>query len=84
MKQKGFFDLGNLYVAYRKAKADAFYENTHFHALAYTQYEQNLDRNIKKLQKRLLDTSPNWQFDPIFIGDYAYMPNQGVRVLEID
>lgn len=37
-----FISLGDLYVAYRKAKVEAYYENTHFHALAFTEYEQNL------------------------------------------
>ncbi len=32
--QAEMFSLGNLYVAYKKAKAEAFYENTHFHTPA--------------------------------------------------
>jgi hypothetical protein len=39
------FSLADLYLAYRKAKAEAFYENTHFHALAFSRYEQHLDKN---------------------------------------
>lgn len=41
-----FVTVGDLYVAYRKAKADAYYEISHFHALAYTEYEQNLQGNL--------------------------------------
>ena len=33
--------LGDLYVAYRNAKVEAYYENTHVHALAFTEYEQH-------------------------------------------
>lgn len=46
---KRFISLGDLYVAYRKAKVEAYYENTHFQALAFTEYEQNLHRNLERL-----------------------------------
>lgn len=68
------FSLGNLYVAYKKAKAEAFYENTHFHALAFTRYEQALDANLRKLRRRLITPAPDWQTDLSFLGDYAYLP----------
>jgi hypothetical protein len=68
------FNLGNLYVAYRKAKAEAFYENTHFHALAFTRYEQQLDANLRKLLSRLLEPKADWYADHTFIGDHAYLP----------
>jgi hypothetical protein len=71
---ENFYSLGNLYVAYRKAKAEAFYENTHFHALAFTKYEQDLDANLRKLRRRLVARKANWYTDPQFIGDYAYLP----------
>lgn len=68
------FSLGNLYVAYRKAKAEAFYENTHFHALAFTKYEQTLDANLRRLRSRLLERPVTWSTDLDFIGDHAYLP----------
>ena len=68
------FSLGNLYIAYRKAKAEAFYENTHFHALAFTKYEQNLSVNLLKLRKRLISREADWHTDLTFIGDHAYLP----------
>lgn len=68
------FSLGNLYVAYRKAKAEAFYENTHFHALAFTKYEQNLDTNLRRLRSRLVEHQADWHSDDAFIGDHAYLP----------
>ena len=68
------FSLGNLYVAYRKAKAEAFYENTHFHALAFTKYEQALDANLRKLRQRLMARTADWQTDLAFLGDHAYLP----------
>lgn len=68
------FSLGNLYLAYRKAKTEAFHENTHFHALAFTKFEQDLHRNLLRLRKRLTARVPNWSQDAAFIGDHAYLP----------
>lgn len=68
------FSLSNLYLAYRKAKTEAFYENTHFHALEFTTFEQDLHRNLRRLQRRLSARSPDWSRDPVFIGDHAYLP----------
>lgn len=72
--QEEAFSLSNLYLAYRKAKAEAFHENTHFHALEFTKYEQNLHRNLKAVRQRLLASSSDWTTDLPFIGDYAYLP----------
>lgn len=68
------FSVGNLYVAYRKAKTEAFYENTHFNALAFTKFEQALHNNILRLHKRLIARKPDWFQDSTFIGDHAYLP----------
>lgn len=72
--QAEMFSLGNLYVAYRKAKAEAFYENTHFHALAFTKYEQALDANLHRLRSRLTARTADWPTDLAFVGDHAYLP----------
>jgi hypothetical protein len=45
--------ISDLYLAYRKAKAEAFHENTHYHAVAFTKFEQDLHRNLTALQKRM-------------------------------
>ena len=68
------FSITDLYLAYRKAKAEAFYENTHFHALAYADYENRLERNLAKLLKTLNDRSDNWPRDLRFVGSYGYLP----------
>jgi hypothetical protein len=68
------FSISDLYLAFRKAKAEAFYENTHFHAIAFTLYEQDLHGNLIKLGRRLNSISPDWYDDRDFIGDYAYLP----------
>lgn len=71
---KSFISLSDLYVAYKKAKVEAYYENTHFHALAFTEYEQDLHRNLSILHAVLLDKNSKWSSNLSFIGDYAYLP----------
>ena len=44
--QEGFIELDDIYRAYRKAKADAFYETSHFHAQTFAKYEKNLRSNL--------------------------------------
>ena len=51
--QRGFITLADLFRAYRKAKVDAFYESSHFHAIAYARYEKSLHSNLKRLLARL-------------------------------
>lgn len=71
---KDKFSLSNLYLAYKKAKAEAFYENTHFHGLEFTIYEQSLHKNLKNLYCRLTSRTVDWFNDRSFIGDHAYLP----------
>jgi hypothetical protein len=75
LDNKNIYSVSNLYLAYRKAKAEAFYENTHFHALAFTEYEQNIHANLESLQARVYSQSKsNWFEDVEFLGDYGYLP----------
>mgnify|MGYP003575598603 CR=1 FL=1 len=69
-----FLTLSDLYKAYSKAKCDAFYDKSHFSALAYAAYEQKLDRNLRRLLRRLEDPQASWACDLEFIGSYGYLP----------
>lgn len=69
-----FFAIADLYLAYRKAKAEAYYENTHFHAISFAKYEQSLQSNLSSLLVKLNSASSEWSLDTEFIGDYAYLP----------
>lgn len=69
-----YFSLSNLYLAYRKAKAEAFHEKTHFYALEFTRYEQALQKNLVALRSRLIARKADWFSDAAFIGDFAYLP----------
>jgi len=68
-----YITLGDLYLAYRKAKVEAFYENTHFHAISFTAYEQNLDANLRNLLDIVYSENSTWM-NPELLGDYAYLP----------
>lgn len=67
-------DLADCLIAYRKAKAEAFYENTHFHSLAFAEYEKNLVPNLRRLVAALRDDDARWSRDASWIGGYAYAP----------
>lgn len=69
-----FVSIGDLYVAYRKAKVEAYYENTHYHALEFAAYEKRLHANLCKLHRRLTEPKATWFGDNDFIGDFAYLP----------
>ena len=66
--------LEHLYLSYRKAKAEAYYESTHFHALAFAEYERTLERNLRRLLGRLKVREPEWTTDLSFIGGHSYAP----------
>jgi hypothetical protein len=69
-----YITLGDLYLAYRKAKSEAFYENTHFHALAFADYEMQLDKHLRSLLVQLRDPAGNWAANPEFLGHFTYAP----------
>jgi reverse transcriptase-like protein len=69
-----FITIADLYLAYRKAKADAFYDNLHPNALSFTEYEQNLRLNLELLHDRLNRSDASWKGDLDFIGGYLYVP----------
>jgi len=73
-RKNHFITLPDIYLAYRKAKAEAFYENTHFHALAFSDFELDLDSNLRKLYERLNDNQAPWVLDAEWLGGYSYAP----------
>lgn len=71
---KRFISLADLYLAYRKAKAEAFFETTHHHALAFVEYEQNLQENLERLLRKLRDKDSTWAHRVAQIGSYIDAP----------
>ena len=74
MKDFAEISIEHVYLAYRKAKAEAYYESTHFHALAYVTYERNLDKNIRALHTRLTGEKATWSVDKAFASGHVYAP----------
>ncbi|WP_426282063.1 hypothetical protein [Lysobacter soli] len=70
--QRGFITLADLFRAYRKAKVDAFYESSHFHAIAYARYEKSLHSNLKRLLARL--STGVWVNDLNSLGQCVFVP----------
>lgn len=70
------FELADLYIAYRKAKADLFYERDHVGILDFVEYEWHLDDNLNRLHQRLISQSSNWFEDPSLVGGYSYIPKK--------
>ncbi|MCG6154739.1 RNA-directed DNA polymerase [Rubinisphaera margarita] len=70
------FSFEELYLAYRKAKADHFYERTIPNSLKFARFEANLDENIRELRERLLDNDRPWYQDIEFIGAATFVPKK--------
>lgn len=69
-----FIPLADVYLAYRKAKSDAYYDNLHPSALAFSEFEQDIQTNIEKLHRLIIKGEVEWWEDLSFIGGYLYVP----------
>jgi len=71
-RDKKFISLQDIYIAYRKAKREAFYDRNCAHGLKFVAFEENLTRNLENL----LDTlnEGEWPIETAFIGGYTYIP----------
>lgn len=67
--------LQDLLVAYRKAKADCFFENTFPTAVKFADYEQDLLANLKKLLKCLHDDE-GFSGNVKLLGDFRLLPKK--------
>lgn len=67
--------IGDLVVAYRKAKADCFFENTFPTAIKFSEYEKYLLSNLEALLERLKseDGFSNWSD---LLGEYRLLPKK--------
>ncbi len=67
--------LADLLVAYRKAKADVFFENTFPTAIKFAEYEQDLLANLESLLQRL-QTQPGFAEDKALLGQFRLVPKK--------
>lgn len=69
----GFISLADIYLAYRKAKSDAYYDSFHPSVIAFSEFEQNLKNNLYALYAKIVKGDEKWWQDSSFIGDYLYV-----------
>ena len=67
--------LEDLLVAYRKAKADCFFENTFPAAIKFADYEQNLLANLKKLLE-YLHQEKGFSGNAKLLGEFRLLPKK--------
>lgn len=71
----GSLTIEDLLKAYRKAKADCFFENTFPTAIKFAEYEQNLLDNLKKLLK-ILKSPSGFEDNEDLLGAYRLLPKK--------
>ena len=67
--------IEDLLVAYRKTKADCFFENTFPTAIKFAEYEQDLLTNLTGLLSRLQSDS-GFESDEELLGDFRLLPKK--------
>ncbi|WP_041524014.1 RNA-dependent RNA polymerase family protein [Gilvimarinus agarilyticus] len=67
--------IEDLLVAYRKAKADCFFENTFPTAIKFAEYEQDLLANLNDLLRRL-ESNSGFESDKELLGDFRLLPKK--------
>ena len=75
--------LADLVIAYRKAKADCFFENTFPTAIKFAEYERDLLKNLKKLLRQLVENSGFKPSDDL-LGQYRILPKKLSTEKKID
>lgn len=78
-----FITLPDLYVAYRKAKVDAFYERTQPSAIAFARYEADLPKRLERLLGLICDPAPSWFQNKNFLGRFRYVPKSVVAPTDL-
>jgi len=69
-----YVKIEDLYVAYRKAKSEAFFDSFHISTINYSDFEKNIHENLELLLTRIQSNDDDWWNDLSFIGDYRYVP----------
>src|ERR1700761_1260409 len=75
-----FITPSDITLAYRKAKADAFFENGHLNLYNFAIFERNLEENLSNTRQRLLNWDPE---EPLrdFVGTAQYILKECVEPL---
>ncbi len=68
-------NIEDLLIAYRKAKADCFFENTFPTAIKFAEYEQDLLTNLENLLARL-KSDAGFESNDDLLGDFRLLPKK--------
>lgn len=69
-----FISIDDLYIAYRKAKQESFFDTSNANSIEFSEYEKELEKNLLNLYSRLTTDSSYWWEDAEFLGKYLYIP----------
>ena len=72
--QSDSISLYDLWIAYRKTKADLYYADGHPNAVAICEYEENLEKNLSTLYDKLNKGSWGWMSDQALVGTWSLIP----------
>lgn len=64
--------MQDIIIAYRKAKADAFYDHGHLTSLKFAQYEENLQSNLSAFDDKINRKETSWLEEEDFTGTYTF------------
>jgi len=73
-KKEEYITLADLYLAYKKAKVEAFRENTFINVVDYSEYEKNLENNLRQLHSILIDNENSWSSNKDIVCGHTYIP----------
>ncbi|HBR6853063.1 TPA: reverse transcriptase domain-containing protein [Klebsiella aerogenes] len=73
---KEFITIDDVYLAYRKAKQEAFLDGVYTCSIKYTEFEGDLHNNIEALYQSLTSSEHKWYLDADFIGGHLYVPKK--------
>jgi predicted amidohydrolase len=65
-----FFSKADLGIAYRKMKADLFYERGHSNAFRLCEFEEDLTANLDRIYERLTTEGLEWLMGPDVLGTW--------------
>ncbi|HEJ3533530.1 TPA: hypothetical protein SL402_003773, partial [Pseudomonas aeruginosa] len=74
MFSEQFISLSDIYLAYRKAKSEAFYDNLNPSAISYVEFERSLQKNIESIYQLITNGSSEWWQSKDLIGGHLYVP----------
>ena len=65
--------IDQLYIAYRKAKKEAFGDSNCAHGLKFATYERDLHNRLNQLRSELTKEQPDWHSDRAFLGELSFV-----------